>query len=118
MARTKNPTRPPGKPKGAKDKVPGARKVKASVKSILKDIVENQHATIRSCIMAGLKASPRDAHHYLKLAAEYVDGKPDANLRIQFDEDELATARQSLHKKLDALMERITQVVETPQHET
>jgi hypothetical protein len=62
---------------------------------------------VRSAIVRGINAGPRDAHHYLKLAAEYTDGKPDSNLRIQFNEDELATAKETLNKKLDMILERI-----------
>lgn len=105
--RRKNKTPPPPKQKGAKDKVPGQRKIRASVKSIIVEVVEKQKSTVRGAIVRGLKSGPRDAHHYLKLAAEYTDGKPDQKLSVQFDEDELATAKESLHKKLDTLLKRI-----------
>lgn len=100
------PKRP--KQKGEKDRVPGQRKVKASIRAIIRDIVENEPLTVRSAIRRGINASPRDAHHYIKIAAEYLDGKPDQNLNLQFNEDELATAKDSLSRKLDMVLSHVT----------
>ena len=106
--RRKHPTPPPPKQKGSVDKVPGQRKIKASIRSIIQDVVENKPLTVRHCIERGLRSSPRDAHHYLKIAANYLDGLPDANMTVKFDHDELADAKHSLHKKLDVILKRLT----------
>jgi len=101
-------TPPPPKQHGSKDRIPHGRTVRASVKAIIEEVVKDKRKTVRASLMRGLRSSPRDAHHYLKLAAEYTDGKPDANLTVKFDEDELATARDTLSKKLDAILLRLT----------
>jgi len=95
------------KQKGEKDKVPGQRKIRASVKAIIAEVVQDNSKTVRQAILDGLQGGPRNAHHYLKLAAEYTDGKPDQTLMHRFDEDELATAKDTLSRKLDAFLERV-----------
>jgi elongation factor P hydroxylase len=107
MARTKTKQTMPRKPKGAKDKIPGQRKIRASIKAIIEDVVANEEKTVRKALVDGIKGGPRNAHHYLKMAAEYTDGKPGDNLRVQFDVDELAEAKKTLHEKLDILLKRL-----------
>ena len=48
----------------------------ASVKRILKDIVETQPELIRDAIIEGLLAPPPRSFPYIALAAAYLDGKP------------------------------------------
>jgi len=98
---------PPPKQKGSKDRIPGQRKIKASIKAIIEDVVATQSLTVRKALIDGIKGGPRNAHHYLKMAAEYTDGKPGDNLRVQFDVDELAEAKKTLHEKLDILLKRL-----------
>lgn len=92
------------KPVGAKDHVQGQRRIRSSVKAIIADVVANHRLTVRGAIMRGLKASPQFSHHFVKLAAEYTDGKPGDKLDVTFHEDELATAKASLHQKLDTIL--------------
>jgi len=93
-----------GRPKGAKSQIPS--NVRASVKAILEDVVTKRKATIRNAIVDGLNGGPRHADRYLRLAAEYTDGKPSdtLNLNARWNQDELATAREGLGKKLDGIL--------------
>ena len=95
----------PGKPKGAKDRVPEQRKVKASVRDIIEEVVRDNPKTVRNCVLRGLRSGPRHGHHYLKLSAEYLDGKPvdTINVNSQYKQDELEAAKRTLGKKLDKL---------------
>ena len=97
----------PGKKKGTTDRVPGQRKIRASVRAIIEEVVSNEERTVRQAIVGGLKGGPRNSHHYLRLAAEYTDGKPTDNVRFRFDEDELATAKQTLNNKMNDLLEAV-----------
>lgn len=105
MARTPPPRRT--KKKGDKDRIPGQRKVKTSIRAIIREIVEDNDTTVRQAVLKGLKADPRTSHHFIKLAAEYIDGKPDQTLRHQFDMDEVAAAKEGLTAKLDAILEKL-----------
>lgn len=93
-----------GRPKGAKSKVPQG--VRASVKAILEDVVLRKKKTVRTAIVDGIRSGPRHADRYLRLAAEYVDGKPtdNVNLNARFNQDELGSARELLGRKLDNIL--------------
>lgn len=95
----------PGKPKGSKDKLPGGRSIKASIKAIIERVVENEGETIESALIDGLSGGARFAHNYLRLCAEYTDGKPaeTLNLNSQYNEDELAQAKDRLDRKVAQL---------------
>jgi hypothetical protein len=93
-----------GRPKGARSKVPQG--VRASVKAILEDVVSKEKRTVRDAVVDGIRSGPRHADRYLRLAAEYVDGKPtdNVNLNARFNQDELGSARELLGKKLDGIL--------------
>ena len=98
----------PGKQKGTKDKVPGQRAFKASIVAIMQEVAEQEGKTIRSAFMSGIKGGPRHADRYLKLMAEYMDGKPQDTLSItRFDDDELSTAEQRTDAQIARLMKSI-----------
>jgi len=95
----------PGKAKGQKDRVKGMRTAKASVATLIEEVVRSNPMTIRDALKRGLRAGPRHADRYLKLAAEYLDGKPvdTINVNSQYKQDELESAKRTLGKKLDKL---------------
>lgn len=95
----------PGKAKGQKDRVKGMRTAKASVQTLIEEVVRDNPRTIRDAIKRGLRSGPRHADRYLKLAAEYLDGKPvdTINVNSQYKQDELEGAKRTLGKKLDKL---------------
>ena len=99
----------PGKKKGQKNLVPGARAVKVSVRSLIEEVVRDNNKTIRSAILRGIRSGPRHSDRYLKLAAEYLDGKPvdTINVNSQYKQDELETAKRSLGQKLDKIFKTI-----------
>lgn len=92
----------PGRPSGSPDTVP--RRVKASIRTVLQDIVTDDPALIRDAIVKGLRAPPPKSFPYLQLAAAYVDGKPADKLQIRnyerLTDDELA--------QLETLLARAT----------
>lgn len=94
-----------GRPKGAKDRIPNGRVVKASIKAIAEEVASNEGTTVRKAIIDGIKGGPRFAHNYLRFVAEYVDGKPADTLNVghSFNEDELAQAKDRLDRKMTAL---------------
>jgi hypothetical protein len=98
-----------GRQKGTKDKIPHGRTVKASVKAMIEEVVQSEHKTLRDAFVGGIKGGPRTAHFYLRMAAEYTDGKPadTVNLTAKFAEDELANAKLRLDKKVAALVTTI-----------
>lgn len=93
-----------GRGKGSTNKVPSG--IRASVKAILEDVVSKRKKTVRSAIVGGLTSGPRHADRYLRLAADYLDGKPtdNINLNARFNQDELSSARELLGKKLDGVL--------------
>jgi hypothetical protein len=99
----------PGKAKGQRDRVPGERRVKASVRDLIEEVVRDNPKTIRDALKRGLRSGPRHADRYLKLAAEYMDGKPvdTINVNSQYKQDELESAKQTLGKKLDRIFKTI-----------
>lgn len=109
-AAKKGKGKPPGWPKqkGTTDKVPHSRAVKASIRAVIEDVMLNEATTVRQAVLRGFKAEPRDSHHFVKLAAEYTDGRPADTLNInQFNEDELATSKDRLTQKLDEFLTRV-----------
>src|SRR5690606_20635302 len=64
----------PGRPPGTKNRVPTS--VRASIRTVLEEVAQNEGETIRSAIMRGLTGGARNADRYIRLIAEYVDGKP------------------------------------------
>jgi hypothetical protein len=99
----------PGRPKGAKDLVPGGRTVRASVKSLIEEVVDGNAKSIRDALKRGIRSGSRHADRYLRLCAEYTDGKPvdTINLNSQYRPDELASAKASLSRKLDKMLAMI-----------
>lgn len=99
----------PGKVKGQKDRVPGERAAKASVRTLIEEVVRDNPKTIRNALLRGLRSGPRHADRYLKLSAEYMDGKPvdTLNVNSQYKQDELEAAKQALGKKLDKIFKTI-----------
>ena len=101
-------TRHAGRPKGSTTSMHKRRDVLASVKAVIEEVVAEKKVSIKHALIDGIESGPRDAERYLRLCAEYTDGKPDANLNIrtQFKEDELQQAQRSLTRKMDRLFER------------
>lgn len=99
-----------GRPRGSHDSIP--RSVRASVKAVIEEVVTEQQPSIYNAIIDGIESGSRNAHNYLRLCAEYTDGKPDAtlNLRTQFKEDEMAIAERQLQQKMEQLFERASKV--------
>jgi len=93
-----------GRPPGAKSVVPAG--VRASVKAILEDVVSKRKKTVRRAIIDGIQSGPRHSDRFLRLAAEYVDGKPtdNVNLNARWNQDELSEAKDTLGKKLDGIL--------------
>jgi hypothetical protein len=96
----------PGRQKGTKNAIPTS--VKASLRAVMEEVAASETKTVRGALMTGLRGGPRDAHHYVKLMAEYVDGKPMDTLAIQrFDENELTQAHARLDRKIELLVKAI-----------
>lgn len=71
----------PGRPLGAKDKLP--RSAKASIKKIFEEVGSTDPEMIRAAIMRGLQAEPPKSFPYLQLAAAYVDGRPVETVKVE-----------------------------------
>lgn len=99
----------PGKKKGQRDRVPGERAAKASVRTLIEEVVRDNPKTIRNALLRGLRSGPRHADRYLKLSAEYMDGKPvdTINVNSQYKQDELESAKKTLGQKLDKIFKTI-----------
>jgi hypothetical protein len=106
----------PGVVPGRKAHIPGERAVKASVRTLIEEVVRDNSKTIRSALLRGLRSGPRHADRYLKLSAEYMDGKPvdTINVNSQYKQDELESAKRTLGKKLDRIFNTILKNRETP----
>jgi hypothetical protein len=109
-----------GRPPGAKERIP--RSVKASVRTIIEEVALNETKTIRSAIVDGLKSGARNADRYLRIVAEYTDGKPvdTINLNAHYKEDDLTQAKRKLDAKIQRLVtavlaKRAKNEPETPQ---
>jgi hypothetical protein len=105
----------PGKPHGAVG-IPGERALKASVRSIIEDVVRENKPSVHKAVLDGIKSGPSTAHLYLKLAVEHLDGRPvdTINVNSQYKQDELAAAKTSLGRKLDKMMKVILANKATP----
>jgi hypothetical protein len=102
-----------GRPKGARDRKP--RNLKASVKTLIEDVVANQQPTLRRALMNGLRSSPRFADKYLRICAEYTDGTPEQSLKLSgFNPEELENVGASLAKKMDVLVAAVLTRKGTP----
>lgn len=93
-----------GRPRGAKSKVPG--RVRASVKALVEEVVAERALTIKHAIIRGLRAEPRDSHHFIEFVTHYTDGKPGDTLTLKgkFTDDELAAAEKRLKRKFESML--------------
>jgi hypothetical protein len=67
-----------GRPKGAKNKLPGG-----SVRAMCKWLSEEQPELFRDAIVRGLKAREARSFPFVQLAAHYIDGKPVERVQVQ-----------------------------------
>lgn len=88
--------------------------VQASVKAVIEEVVTERKQSLKDAIIDGIESGPRNAHNYLRMCAEYTDGKPvqDLNVRTHFKEDEIANAQRSLTRKMDKLFERVSKIAD------
>lgn len=88
--------------------------VQASVKAVIEEVVSGHKQSIHDAILDGIESGPRNAHNYLRMCAEYLDGKPatELNVRTNFKEDEIADAQRSLTRKMNKLFERVMAVAD------
>jgi hypothetical protein len=97
----------PGKVPGVQHEVPSS--VKASVKTVLMEVAETEGLTIRKAIMEGLRGGPRNADRYIRMMAEYVDGKPgetiDLNAKIK--DETIATSKTRINAKVATMVRNI-----------
>ena len=75
----------PGRPKGAKDKGPIPKNIRASVKAICQQVATKNYDTIERALINGISASPAHADRYVRLVAEYVDGRPVDAMHLKRD---------------------------------
>jgi len=64
----------PGRPKGAKNKIPGS--VKASIKRIFEELGAEYPEEWRAAIRRAMKQGGGTGFRYFELAAAYLDGRP------------------------------------------
>jgi hypothetical protein len=97
----------PGRPKGAKSKIP--RTITDTIKQIVGDIIKEESLTLRRAFVNGVRSGPHTAHQYLKLIAEYNEGKPKEQLTIdaQFNETQMESAARGMRKKMDLLLSTV-----------
>lgn len=97
----------PGKPPGAKNEIAG--RVKASIKTVLQEVAETEGLTIRRAIMDGLKGGPRNADRYIRMIAEYVDGKPkeEIDLNAKIKDETLAQSKNRINAKVATMVRNI-----------
>lgn len=88
--------------------------VQASVKAVIEEVVSERKRDLKTAIIDGITSGPRNAHNYLRMCAEYTDGKPttDINLNTRFKEDEVMDAQRSLTRKMDKLFERVMTIAD------
>ena len=94
----------PGRPKGAKSKIP--RSITDTIKQIVGDVIKTESLTLRRAFLNGVRSGPHTSHHYLKLIAEYNEGKPKESLSLdmQFNETKMDQAARGMRKKMDLLV--------------
>lgn len=97
----------PGKLPGTKNAIPSS--IKASIRTVLEEVAQHEGHTVRKAIIGGLQGGPRNADRYIRLIAEYVDGKPvdTLNLNQKFTDEELASAKSRLDRKVASLVKTI-----------
>lgn len=106
------------RPRGTRKGVPTAQhkkpSVQASVKAVIEEVVSGHKASIHDAILEGIESGPRNAHNYLRMCAEYLDGKPatELHVRTNFKEDEIADAQRSLTRKMNKLFERVMTIAD------
>lgn len=95
--------------KGIPNRPHRLQSVQASIKAVIEEVVTERKPSIKQALIDGIESGPRNAHNYLRMAAEYTDGKPDSNihLRTSFKEDEIADAQRSLTRKMDKLFQKV-----------
>jgi hypothetical protein len=98
-----------GRPRGRSTSLHKLPSVQASVKAVIEEVVTEKKLSIKHAIIDGIESGPRNAHNYIRMCAEYLDGKPatELNVRTNFKEDEVADAQRSLSRKMNRLFERI-----------
>jgi len=69
-----------GRPKGAKNKLPGG-----SIRAMFKWLAEEHPNLYRDAIVRGLRAREAKSFPFVALAAAYIDGKPVERLLVQAD---------------------------------
>lgn len=108
MVRVKK-TRRAGRPRGSTTALSRKPSVQASVKAVIEEVVSEKKLSIKHAIIDGIESGPRNAHNYLRMCAEYLDGKPatELNVRTNFKEDEVADAQRSLSRKMDKLFQKV-----------
>ena len=85
----------------------------ASVKKILRDIVDVQPELIRDAIIEGLQAPPPRSFPYLALAAAYLDGRPtDAVPPVEGKEDLSDLTRDQLLVRAMGIAQRLRDEVQ------
>jgi len=105
----------PGKAPGTKHAIP--QSVKASVKAVLEEVAETEGLTIRRAVMEGLRGGPRNADRYIRMVAEYVDGKPkdtiDLNAKIK--DEAAAGSKNRINAKVATMVRNILKKKEREQ---
>lgn len=97
----------PGKAKGTKHEFGSS--VKASIRTILTEVAETEGHTVRRAVMEGLKGGPRNADRYVRLIAEYVDGKPTDNVKLDasIKDDAVQTSKARIDAKVATMVKNI-----------
>lgn len=97
----------PGRPKGSKNKLP--RSVMQTMREICEKIISSENTTLRSALMRGVRSHPRFAFNYIRLLAEYNEGKPKETLDLNatFNEQVMEQAANGMRKKMDLLLKTV-----------
>lgn len=97
----------PGKAPGTRHAIPSS--VKASVKAVLEEVAETEGRTIRQAVMEGLRGGPRNADRYIRMVAEYVDGKPKdtIDLNAKITDDAANTSKNRINAKVATMVRNI-----------
>lgn len=77
---------PHGRPKGAKDSIP--RSFRASIKGMYEKLATERPELFEDAITRDLQnRHGTAAFHHVQLAAHYLDGRPETNVKIGNDEE-------------------------------